>query len=240
MQNEDRGLITSIMQPYFLPYIGYFQLISSSDKFIVYDNIKYTKKGWINRNRMLHGDSFSTFSVPLKKASDSLQIGARSVSPEFKPNKLLNRFQAAYRRAPHRDATMTLLEDILHYQEANLFSFLLHSLRRTCEHIGLNASFHTSSEFPIDPSLTKQDKVIALCKAAETATYINPIGGTDLYDHATFADHGIELRFLKSRPVEYTQFGDRFVPWLSIIDVLMFNSLETIREGLIPAHDLHQ
>ena len=65
-----RGKKLGVMQPYFLPYIGYFQLIEAADVFVVYDNIKYTKKGWINRNRMLRNGSDMVFSLPLKKDSD--------------------------------------------------------------------------------------------------------------------------------------------------------------------------
>ncbi|AVC45854.1 wbqC-like family protein (plasmid) [Rhizobium leguminosarum bv. viciae] len=87
----------AIMQPYFFPYIGYFQLIHAVDKFVVYDNIKYTKKGWINRNRILRNGEDYTFSLPIKAASDSLDICDRTLSTEFDRNKLVNQIQGAYR-----------------------------------------------------------------------------------------------------------------------------------------------
>lgn len=90
----------SIMQPYFLPYSGYFQLIAASDLFVVYDNIKYTKKGWINRNRFLRDGKAVPFSLPLKHAPDSLEIRERELTANFNPGKLLNQFRAAYRQAP--------------------------------------------------------------------------------------------------------------------------------------------
>ena len=64
----DSGRTLGIMQPYFLPYIGYWQLLSAVDQFVVYDNIKYTKKGWINRNRFLRDGTDAVFTIPLKGA----------------------------------------------------------------------------------------------------------------------------------------------------------------------------
>ncbi|WP_415838542.1 WbqC family protein, partial [Rahnella bruchi] len=91
----------AIMQPYFLPYIGYFQLMASADVFVIYDNIKYTKKGWINRNRMLLNGKDSVFSLPLMKGADSLNIAERAISPDFNKMKLLNQFHGAYSKAPY-------------------------------------------------------------------------------------------------------------------------------------------
>ena len=106
-----------IMQPYFLPYIGYFQLIAEVDQFIVYDNIEYTKKGWINRNRMLLNGTDTRFSLPLRKASDSLDVVQREISPDFDRRKLLNQFRGAYQRAPYFEQTFALLDPIIHNVE---------------------------------------------------------------------------------------------------------------------------
>src|SRR6185312_7130583 len=129
----------AIMQPYFLPYIGYYQLISSVDTFVVYDNIKYTKKGWINRNRFLLNGSDAIFSLALKKASDSLNIAARELSPDFDRNKLLNQLKGAYSAAPYFSETCVLLERIVGFNENGLFPFVLNSIRETCTVLGLKA-----------------------------------------------------------------------------------------------------
>ena len=220
----------AIMQPYILPYIGYFQLIEAADVFIVYDNIKYTKKGWINRNRFLSNGSDALFSVPLKSASDSLNVVDREVSPEFAPDKLLNQLKEAYRRAPFLDSTLELLRSVLLQEERNLFGFLKHALDQTCAHIGITTPFVVSSTLDVDHTLAGQEKVIALCRAVGADTYINPIGGTTLYGHDDFAQAGIELRFLRSILSPYPQFPAEFVPWLSIIDVLMFNPPSRVLE----------
>ena len=122
----------AIMQPYFLPYIGYYQLIAAADIFIVYDNIKYTKKGWINRNRILQNGKDVLFSLPLRNDSDSFDVRDRELAADFKRDKLLNQFGEAYRRAPYFAQTFPLLERIVHFDDTNLFRFLHHSIVKTC------------------------------------------------------------------------------------------------------------
>ena len=225
------------MQPYFLPYIGYFQLIAAVDKFIVYDRIKYTKKGWINRNRMLLNGTDTMFSLPLKKGSDTLDVVEREIADDFAPDKLLAQFAGAYRRAPHFEPTFELLRSVLMHGERNLFGFIQHSLTKVCGHLGIGTPIQVSSSLPFDNALKAQDKVLAICEAAGASTYVNPIGGTELYARDEFAARGIELRFLRSRALEYPQFGAPFVPWLSIVDVMMFNPLACVRATVADQFD---
>ena len=228
----------AIMQPYFFPYIGYFQLIAAVDLFIVYDNIKYTKKGWINRNRMLQNGKDVMFSLPLKSDSDYLDVCERELAADFNRDKLLNQFKGAYRRAPYFAQTFPLVEQIVRYEDANLFRFLHHSIVKTCEHLGITTEIRISSDIAIDHGLKNQDKVLALCEAVGANTYVNAIGGMELYSKEAFREKGIELKFIKSKPFEYPQFGDEFVPWLSIIDVMMFNPLDTIRTCISTNYEL--
>lgn len=228
----------AIMQPYFLPYIGYYQLIAAVDIFVVYDNIKYTKKGWINRNRLLLNGADAMFSLPLKKDSDSLDVVQRELSAEFDREKLLNQFRGAYARAPHFAQTFPLLERIVHCGEENLFRYIHHSITEVCAYLNIKTEIRISSGIDIDHGLKAQDKVIALCRAAGADTYINAIGGTDLYDRGVFGAQGIELKFIKARPFEYAQFGAPFVPWLSIVDVLMFNPIEVVQKWTTLSYEL--
>jgi hypothetical protein len=228
----------AIMQPYFFPYIGYFQLIAAVDTFIVYDNIKYTKKGWINRNRMLQNGKDVMFSLPLKSDSDYLDVCERELATDFNRDKLLNQFNGAYRRAPHFTETFPLVEQIVRYEDTNLFRFLHHSILKTCEHLDITTEIRISSDIAIDHDLKNQDKVLALCAAVGASTYVNAIGGMELYSKETFREKVIDLKFIRSRPFEYPQFGDAFVPWLSIIDVMMFNSREETLAGITRNFDL--
>jgi hypothetical protein len=227
-----------IMQPYFFPYIGYFQLIKAVDVFVVYDNIKYTKKGWINRNRMLQNGKDVMFSLPLKSDSDYLGVCERELAADFNRDKMLNQLKGAYLRAPYFAQTFPLVEQIVRYEEANLFRFLHYSIAKTCEHLGITTEIRVSSDITIDHHLKNQDKVLALCEAVGANAYVNAIGGMELYSKETFDEKGIELKFIKSKPFEYKQFGDEFVPWLSIIDVMMFNPIDAIGTCILTNYEL--
>jgi len=224
----------AIMQPYFFPYIGYFQLINAVDEFIIYDNIQFTKKGWINRNRILVNGSDIYITLPLKKDSDYLDIKARFLSDDW-PNerkKILNRITESYRKAPQFNFVYHIIENILMHDEKNLFSFIFNSLRQINQYLDIKTPLIVSSSIPINHDLKAGNKVIELCKARKASTYINPIGGVELYSKEEFKNEGFELQFLKANNTTYPQFKNDFVPFLSIIDVMMFNSKKDFKSML--------
>ncbi|MBL7799328.1 MAG: WbqC family protein [Chitinophagales bacterium] len=230
----------AIMQPYILPYIGYFQLINSVDVFVIYDNIKYTKKGWINRNRLLLNGKDEYFSVPLKNDSDQLDIVQRALAPSFVDEgaKTLRKIALSYKKAPFFAEVFPLAEQIFSAKETNLFTFLHQSLLLTTDYLGVDTKIVVSSTLNIDHSLKSQDKVIALCKATSATTYVNPIGGVSLYSKEAFSEQHIQLHFLQSKPFEYAQSVPGFTPWLSILDVMMHNDKDTIKNYLDHSYDL--
>jgi WbqC-like protein family len=226
-----------IMQPYFLPYIGYWQLLAAVDRFVVYDNIKYTKKGWINRNQFLRNDAAAFFTLPLKKGPDSLHIAQRMIADDFDPAALLNPIASSYRKAPFFDSAFPLIESIVTAAPRNLFEFLLNSLLATAAFLDIRTPVVVSSAVPVDHSLKSEHRVLAVCRALGATRYVNAIGGRELYSAQTFKRDGIELKFIQSRPIAYQQFDGRFVPSLSIVDVLMFNSKDAVR-AMLGAYDL--
>ena len=232
------SLSLGIMQPYFLPYFGYFQLITAVDKFLIYDNIKYTKKGWINRNRLLLNGKDEPFTIPLSKASDSLNIVERNLSVTFNRRKLLNKFGGAYGKAPQFKTVFPLLEQILNFNDDNLFRFVHHSIKQICSYLGIVTPISITSAIKIDHGLKAQNKVLALCNAVGANIYINPISGSTLYEYETFSDAGIDLKFIKNCPLEYEQLGNEFVPSLSVIDVLMFNPSHLVRKAVFNKYKL--
>lgn len=221
-----------VMQPYFLPYIGYWQLLAMVDLFVVYDNIQYTKKGWINRNRFLRGGGDAYFTVPLKGASDFLDVAEREVAADFDRDKLLRSLAGSYRRAPEFDAVFPVIERIVRAPITNLFEYVHHSLVEMAAFLEIRTPIAVSSTLPIDHRLPSERKVLAICGAVGADRYLNAIGGQGLYVGAHFDAHAVRLQFLRPRPREYAQFGEVFVPNLSIVDVLMFNPLATVREML--------
>jgi hypothetical protein len=226
-----------IMQPYFLPHIGYWQLLAAVDRFVVYDNIQYAKKGWINRNRFLRNGTDAFFTVPLKKGSDFLDIADRWIADDFDPKTLLNPLASAYRKAPMFGTVFPLLETIVTAAPRNLFEYLHHSLVVTARHLDIRTPIVVSSTVPIDHALKAERKVLAICGALGATRYVNASGGRALYAAETFAAQGIDLKFIQSRPIAYAQYGHAFVPGLSIVDVMMFNARDAVR-GMLGAYDL--
>ncbi|KFF67902.1 hypothetical protein IW00_08345 [Pectobacterium brasiliense] len=226
------------MQPYFFPYIGYFQLMAEVDVFVVYDNIKYTKKGWINRNRILLNGKDSTFSLPLKKDSDFLDVKDRVLSETFNRDDLINKIRGAYRRAPYFKNVFPLLENIINYRDDNLFNYILYSLGSVKEYLGLTCDIKVSSSINIDHSLKSQDKVLAFGNALGAKSYSNPPGGISLYSQEAFSLHGMTLNFIQPNNIIYKQFDEPFVAWLSIIDVMMFNSSDEVLHLITNEYEL--
>lgn len=224
----------AIMQPYFLPYIGYWQLMNTVDQFVVYDNVQYTKKGWINRNRFLLNGKTETFTLPLKKDSDYLNISERYLSDNYNESfrKLLRKIEMAYMKAPYFREGFELLESCLMFDDKNLFKFIYHSIETIKNYLELDTELVVSSSVDIDHELRSVAKVKAICKALNADAYINPHGGKSLYQIEDFAAQAISLKFLKSREFEYEQFQSIHIPWLSIIDLIMFCSKLEIQAKL--------
>ena len=220
------------MQPYLFPYVGYFQLIEAVEKFVICDNYQYTRHGWINRNRYLQNGTDAFFSLSIKGDSQTKHICERELAADFKGDKILNQLKDAYKKSPHLEATLALVESVLEHPDRNLFRFLENSIKQVCAHLGIKRDMAKTSEIPIDHSLKKEEKVIALCSAMGADVYVNAIGGKEVYSAENFLKEKIALRFLESKPFTYQQFGGEFVPWLSIIDVMMFNSTDAIRRCL--------
>ena len=220
----------AIMQPYFIPYIGYFQLINAVDQFIIYDDIQYTKKGWINRNRVLINNKDAYITLPLKKDSDYADIKDRYLAESWdsERNKILNRLRANYRRAPYFEVTYPLAEKILLFDNVNLFNFLLQSIRTILDHLNIRTNIIISSTLDVDKTFKSEKKVIAICEKMNSSDYVNAIGGVSLYNKEHFFDQNITLHFLKTKNIQYQQFGKPFIASLSIIDMLMFNSVDSV------------
>ena len=222
------------MQPYFCPYIGYFQLMNSVDKFILYDNVEYTKKGWINRNRILVNGKDEYISIPLEKASDYLKINERYLAKNWKNEreKILNKIKNNYLKSPFFNNVFPIIKDFIMCDDENLFNFILYSIEAITTYLEIKTKIIISSSIDIDHQLKSENKVIALCKSQNASTYINAIGGVNLYNKENFSNENINLQFIKSNEIIYQQFENNFVPWLSIIDVMMFNSKNQIKNHL--------
>ncbi len=219
----------AIMQPYFFPYIGYFQLMNHVDTYVVYDDVDYIKGGWINRNYILVKNKAHLLTMSLHKAGSNRKINQIEIQSR---DRLLKTIRQSYAKAPFFFEAYPVIEDIFRSRQTNLAYFLFESLSRLARYLDMDTRLILSSRMDKDDQLKGQDRVIDICRLLGANNYYNPIGGRGLYSRPEFEKNGIGLGFIKSEPIEYRQFGTGFVPNLSIIDVLMFNPRDRVKEFL--------
>ncbi|MBL0049437.1 MAG: WbqC family protein [Bacteroidetes bacterium] len=220
----------AVMQPYLFPYIGYFQLIGAVDKFVVYDDVNFIKKGWINRNNILINNQANLFSIPLKEASQNKLINEIYISEDEKwRSTFLKTIAQAYKKAPYFEPVYALIEEIITAEVSKISDLIVASLSRLNTYMGITTILVESAVIYEAAHLKGQERILEICKKEKAAQYINPIGGQELYSKDLFKENGIALNFIKTQPIQYAQFGKEFIPWLSIIDVLMFNNKEQIK-----------
>jgi len=223
-----------IMQPYLFPYIGYFQLINAVDKFVIHDDVQYIKGGWINRNRIQINDKDHLFTFSLQKDSALKNINTRLFSNQFyqEKAKFLKLIQNNYNKALYFPSSYNLLFKIFNYRGLNISSFITNSLKQICNYLEITTPFYLSSELNKNNELKGQDRVIDICHTLKADIYINPIGGRTLYSKKVFKQNNISLFFLQTQNMIYEHNKQPFIPNLSIVDVIMFNSKGKIKEYL--------
>lgn len=224
----------SIFQPYLFPYIGYFQLINTADIFVIYDDVQYIKNGWINRNNILIGNKKNLFSFGVSKDHHEKFINQRFYTNSINKDKkkLLDKINYSYKKAPFYNATFNLIEEILQNEEKNVSAFNSFSLKKICEYLMINTKMVFSSDLDYNKTLKGEDRVISICKMLKGSEYVNSIGGTNLYNEKKFNEANLNLSFLKPSDCKYRQFKSEFIPYLSIIDIIMFNSVGEIKSML--------
>lgn len=223
----------AIMQPYFLPYIGYWQLIHAVDCFVIYDDVNYIKGGWINRNRILINGEPAYITVPLQQSSPYKRICDITLQPSFSwRDKLTKMVEITYRKAPCFAEVFPIFESLIRYEANNLSDYLAHQLQILSEFMGIETQIVASSRCYENELLSGEERVLDICAREAAQVYCNLPGGRALYDAGRFSAQGIELKFLQPGLTEYRQFSSSFQPWLSILDVLMFNDRATVKEML--------
>ncbi|QTN30585.1 WbqC family protein [Rhodoferax sp. AJA081-3] len=227
------GKRLAIMQPYFLPHLGYFQLIAAVDKLVIYDDVNFINAGWINRNRILLNGAPHMFTVPLQAASQNKLIHEIGLAQDDRwRDKTLRTIALHYKKAPRYLEVMPMLERIFKYPVTRLDTFILHSLEEVMRYVGLRTVIQPSSQIYGNRELRGQARILDICKIEGAQVYVNTPGGRDLYDCETFKANGIQLKFLGSKPIVYDQKQGEFFGSLSVIDVLMFNDLQAIQKML--------
>ena len=210
------------MQPYFFPYLGYFQLINAVEQFVILDNVNYIKRGFVNRNYILLNNQAYLITLPIDKASQNRPINQHQHLKQV--DKLFKTITTTYKKAPYFKQVIEIVEKCLYEPEVKLEKYLSYQLQLICDYLEISTNFTYASDYAISEQSSGQQKIIDICLATQATDYINPAGGVEIYDRALFAEHNLNINFINTEAYCYQQFNDEFVNNLSIIDVLMFNS----------------
>jgi len=227
----------SIMQPYFLPYLGYFSLIKHTDEFILFDTVQFIRHGWIERNRILKpSDGWQYIMVPLKKHSRETLIKDIEINNDQQwKEKILAQLQHYKKQAPYFSNVIDILNEIFSKEYATIVDLNLASLKTVCNYLGINTPIQVFSLMNIDiePANAPDEWALNICKAlGNVDEYWNPPGGQSFFDKKKYESAGINLKFHSAILTDYDQKRNVFEPGLSIIDVMMFNSVDEINKML--------
>jgi len=229
-------VIVAIMQPYFFPYIGYFQLMHAADTFVVLDDVQYIERGWANRNRINQNGNPSWLTLPVRNASRELAFNQREYAIDRGvPERLHNKLKQSYFTRHSYEEVSALFSMAMRFGSANVALFNTNALRSVLNALGIRCNFVMASQIDPEKNLKGQARIIHLCTTLNAARYINPIGGTSLYSNAVFESSGIQLSFLKTSaaPVQL----DVGPQYLSILDTLFTQGVDGARAAL-PSYEL--
>jgi hypothetical protein len=218
----------AIMQPYFYPYIGYFQMIYSVDKFVFYDDVQFIERGWINRNYLLSKEGRQLFTIPLKQYSLGDSINEIEVSGNSKwKNSLLKTINLTYKRAPNFDRIYNIIDSTLKTDASFISDYCIASIKSVFNYLKINKEFISSSELNYNRYASKTEKITSILESEKASELILPPGSIALYIKEQF---NVPAYFIiPSDDISYKQFSKtRFEKNLSVIDILMFCDLETV------------
>lgn len=231
------------MQPYFLPYIGYFSLIHEADQFIILDTVQFQRKSWITRNRILNQSGGSTYvNVPVKKAPLETSIKEIGINHEMDwKTKLFNQL-FVYKKAPYYEQTINILERALNKNNNTITELNKNLLVEICNYLHLACEIKVFSEMglAIEEVHAADEWALNISKELNAIEYINAPGGVSFFDRQKYEASHIQLKFIKNNLSAYKQFHLDFEPGLSIVDVMMFNSIEEIHEILADYEEVFQ
>ncbi|MFD2655558.1 WbqC family protein [Gracilibacillus thailandensis] len=226
---------TAIMQPYLFPYIGYFQLIHAVDTFVIYDDVQFIKRGFINRNKILVNKNEHLFTFSVKKAPREYKINERFYSEDFYEQKerFLQTISRNYKHSKNYSEIYGILNNILEVDiKDNVAKINYFTIKAIAEYLDINTKFLFSSDLDIPKGLKGQDRILTINSFMKSRQYINAIGGKELYSKEDFLKFNMDLKFLQTKRIEYNQDTNQFIPNLSIIDVLMYNRKEEVKKFL--------
>ncbi|TMO99299.1 hypothetical protein CWC14_04980 [Pseudoalteromonas sp. S3260] len=218
---------SAVMQPYLFPYLGYYQLVNSVDKFVFYDDVNFIKRGYINRNNILVNGQAQRFTLPVPGATQNKHINEFNFSPEVA--KILTTIKQAYAKAPFFKEVYPLIEKVFTQTDRRVSILCRASIKEVFDYLGIQKELFISSELNYERELPAAERLISISNLLNCKQYINSPGGVELYDKDFFMRKGVDLAFIKMNSVSYKQAKNEFVPYLSMIDVLMWNDIEEVK-----------
>jgi hypothetical protein len=213
---------TAIMQPYFLPQIGYFSMISAVNSFYIYEDVNFNSSVWVNRNTFLNAGRIFLATIPLEKKSHKLKINdLKIIKRQNWVNKITKSIQQSYSKALSFKYVFPFFQNIINYNTDNLSEYLTYQIKEICNFLNIKTKIYSSVIFN-NSHLKGEDRVIDICIKSRTNTYINRYGGANYYKKDNFKKYNIELKFIKEDFLSYAQVNaNKFNAPLSIIDLLM-------------------
>lgn len=223
-----------IMQPYFLPYLGYWQLLNAVDRYIILDDVTWIRRGWICRNRIQNHGEEQWLTIPVAGASQNRLICELELARSERVwHKLRRSVQLAYCHAPQFAQGKELFDRILAFPEENLSLFLTNSIREVVRYLAIDTEIVRASDVEYDRTLRGSERILELCARMGADSYYNAIGGQSLYDADRFDERGIALHFVRMKPeLQYPQGKQVFCPGLSVLDAIMYNELPQMKRLL--------
>lgn len=219
----------AVMQPYLFPYIGYFQLAAQADRFVFSNDLKFINRGWINRNRLRVNNEPWLFTVPLHRPSDNCLIDEAQVLLDDRfMLKFMRTLRHHYARAPHFEEVLALCEAVFENPPATIDQLASRSVCQVMAYLDLPFDSCDARGRYGNRQLKGEERVIDIVRQEKGTRYLNLPGGRELYDAGHFAAAGIELAFVDPVNEPYRQAGEPFMPYLSILDVLLCNDRETV------------
>lgn len=228
----------AVMQPYFMPYIGYWQLLGAVDKFVVLDDVAFIPKGWVNRNRILVNGAAHLFTLPVRQASQNRRINELELAvDESWLKRFRNTVTQSYRQAPYFAETWVLVDALLTNCRGPLLYCLLEAIRAVARHLEIGTKVALASHIDPEHGRRGQGRILELCRREYATDYFNLPGGKQLYDREAFRHEGVRLGFIEPEEIPYPQLAAGWTPWLSIIDVMMHMGRDGTR-GLLGRHQI--
>lgn len=225
----------AILQSNYIPWAGYFSIISKVNTFIFYDFVQYTNNDWRNRNKIKSGDSIKWLTIPVPKQGRT----SRSIEDTYPSNNLwkskhIRTVYHSYRRAKEFGAVYPMLENLYSSLEGKSISQINQEIIEfICKYLEIQVKFINSSDLSFGGNKTQ--RLVEICKSLDAEQYLSGPSAKNYLDTELFERNSIEVVWASydKQMKPYKQLGKKYEGGLSILDLLFNLSSEEIRNYLV-------